>query len=124
MTKINEVYKCDICGNVIEVLHIGAGQLVCCGENMELLDEKNSDEGEEKHSPVIEIEEDLVRVKIGSVPHPMEEAHYIEWIELTADNKSFKKFLNPGDESVAEFRVEANVLSARAYCNVHGLWKK
>ena len=124
MTKINEVYKCDICGNVIEVLHIGAGQLVCCGENMELLDEKNSDEGEEKHSPVIEIEEDLVRVKIGSVSHPMEEVHYIEWIEVIADNKSFKKFLNPGDEPVAEFKVKADVLSARAYCNVHGLWKK
>jgi superoxide reductase len=124
MTKLNEIYKCNICGNVVEILHTGAGQLVCCGENMELLDEKKSDEGEEKHLPVLEIEDDLVRVKIGSVPHPMKEKHYIEWIELIADNKVYKKFLNPGDEAMVEFKVKANVLSARAYCNVHGLWKK
>lgn len=124
MTKLNEIYKCNICGNVVEVLHIGAGQLVCCGENMELLDEKRSDEGEEKHLPVIEIKDDLVKVKIGSVPHPMEEAHYIEWIELIADNKTFRKYLNPGDEPTAEFKVKADNLSTRAYCNVHGLRKK
>ena len=124
MTKLNEIYKCNICGNVAEVLHIGVGQIVCCGENMELLNEKNNDEGGEKHLPVIEIEEDLVRVKIGSTLHPMEEAHHIEWIELIADNNNFKKVFNPGDEPIAEFKVKANILSVRAYCNVHGLWKK
>lgn len=123
MTKINQIYRCNICGNIVEMLHAGAGQLVCCGENMELLEEKSKDEGLEKHVPVIEKGDGKVKVTVGSTPHPMEEEHYIEWIELLADGKVYRKFLNPGDEPVAEFKVEAEHMSAREYCNVHGLWR-
>jgi superoxide reductase len=123
MAELNQVYKCNICGNIIELLHTGQGQLVCCGEPMELLVEKNQDEGSEKHVPVIEKTEKGYRVKVGSVPHPMEEAHYIEWIEIMVDGKTYKKFLKPGDQPEVEFCLEAENVSARAYCNIHGLWK-
>lgn len=131
MTKLNQIYKCNICGNIVEVLHTGKGQLVCCGQPMELMNEKIKDEGREKHVPVIEelpagacAEKDGVKIKVGKSEHPMEENHYIEWIEITADGgKQGKKFLKPGDKPDAEFHAGKKAIGARAYCNVHGLWK-
>ena len=119
MARKNEVYKCSICGNVIEVLHGGAGELVCCGKPMDLMEEKSDEEGKtEKHKPVIEGKV----VKVGSVEHPMTEEHYIEWVEaVSKDGLVAKRFLKPGEKPEAEFDFE--VESARAYCNVHGLWK-
>ncbi|MDD4990443.1 MAG: desulfoferrodoxin [Candidatus Pacebacteria bacterium] len=124
MTKLNQIYKCNICGNMVGVVHEGAGQLVCCGEPMELLEEKNKDEGAEKHVPVIEKLEKSVMIKIGSVPHPMEKEHFIEWVEVFFDDKVARKFFQPGDSPQLEFDVNSENLSVRAYCNVHGLWKK
>lgn len=124
MTKKKQVYKCEICGNIVEVLNIGAESLVCCGQAMILQEEKIDDAGNEKHVPVTEKTEYGYKIKVGSNEHPMEENHFIEWIEInTDDGKSGKKFLNPGDKPEAEFYVKANVVTARAYCNVHGLWK-
>ncbi len=123
MAKRLEVYKCELCGNIVEVLDGGAGQLVCCGKPMSLLEEKTADAATEKHVPVIEQSDGKVVVKVGSVSHPMEEGHYIEWIELIADGKSYRQFLNPGDEPQAVFEVSADNISAREYCNKHGLWK-
>jgi superoxide reductase len=123
MAEKLQVYKCNICGNIVEVLHGGAGELVCCGEPMELLDEKTADTGKEKHVPVIEKIDGGYKVKVGSVPHPMEEKHYIEWIELLADGKAYRQFLQPGKPAEAVFNIEAADVSAREHCNVHGLWK-
>ena len=125
MTEKNQVYKCQVCGNIIEVLHAGAGQLVCCGQPMKLLKENTVDASLEKHVPMIEQTEKGIKIKVGSIPHPMEEKHYIEWIEvITKDNKTDKKFLNPGDKPEAEFCISIeNILFAREYCNLHGLWK-
>ena len=123
MIKINQIYRCSICGNVVEVLHAGGGKLVCCGKPMNLLEPKTQDDGSEKHVPVIEKSQDSITVKIGSVPHPMEDAHYIELIEIIADDKVYKKFLKPGQEAVAIFNLTADQVEARAYCNIHGLWK-
>jgi len=123
MTKDLEIYKCNVCGNIVEVLHTGIGELVCCGQPMDLKQEKAEDEGMEKHVPVIEKTEKGFKVKVGSVPHPMEENHYIEWVELIADGKAYRKFLKPGEAPEAEFCIEAGSLTAREYCNVHGLWK-
>lgn len=121
--KINEIYKCNICGNIVEAVHAGGGELICCGQPMEILEEKAKDEGMEKHVPVIEKTNSGVIIKIGTVPHPMEETHYIEWIEIIADGISYKKFLKPGDAPEAEFSIKAEKIEAREYCNVHGLWK-
>jgi superoxide reductase len=123
MTEQKQIYRCNICGNIVEVLHAGVGQLVCCGQPMELLKEKTEDIGLEKHIPVIEKTETGIKVKIGSVPHPMEEKHYIEWIELIGNGKSCIKFLKPRDKPEAFFEVKAEKVSAREYCNIHGLWK-
>ena len=123
MAKKLQIYKCMKCGNIVEVLHGGAGELVCCGEPMALLEEKTADAATEKHVPVIEKVDGGYKVKVGSVPHPMEEKHYIEWIELLADGKAYRQFLNPGDAPETVFNVEADSVGAREYCNVHGLWK-
>lgn len=123
MTKNKQIYKCNICGNIVEVLHNGAGELVCCGQPMELLEERNEDEGMEKHVPVIERTGNVVIVKVGSVPHPMEPEHYIEWIEINVDGNSYKRFLVPEEEPRAEFNVSGEDISARIYCNIHKLWK-
>ena len=125
MAQKNEVYKCKICGNIVEVVHGGRGTLVCCGEPMILLKENTVDAALEKHVPVIEKTKKGVIVKVGSVPHPMIPEHYIEFIEvITKDNKSDKKFLNPGEKPEAEFCIDIeNILFAREYCNLHGLWK-
>ncbi|MFQ6086475.1 MAG: desulfoferrodoxin [Candidatus Bathyarchaeia archaeon] len=123
MTEQKQIYRCNICGNIVEVLHVGVGQLVCCGQPMELLTEKNVDVGLEKHVPVIEKTKKGTRVKVGSVPHPMEQRHYIEWIETIAEGRLCRKFLKPGDRPEAEFEITAEKIEAREYCNVHGLWK-
>jgi superoxide reductase len=118
-----EVYKCSVCGNIVEVLYAGGGTLVCCGKPMELQVENTVDASKEKHVPVIEQTSDGILVKVGSVEHPMEEKHYIMWIELNVDGKVYKQFLKPGDKPQALFKVDGKVLYAREYCNLHGLWK-
>jgi len=123
MAKKLQVYKCMACGNIVEVVHGGDGELVCCGQPMKNLIAKTADEGKEKHVPVIEKVDGGIKVKVGSVPHPMEEKHYIEWIEILADGKAYRQFLNPGDAPEAEFSVEANAVTAREHCSIHGLWK-
>jgi len=123
MTAKKQVYRCNICGNIVEVLHTGKGELVCCGQPMELLQEKTADVGLEKHVPVIEATDGGIEVKVGDVPHPMEEKHYIEWIEVITDGDSCRKFLRPGDKPEAEFEIGPQKVTAREYCNIHGLWK-
>ncbi len=123
MAKKHQIYKCDTCGNIVEVLHGGDGDLVCCGEEMKLFEEKTADEGKEKHVPVVEPSGDDVKVKVGSNPHPMEEKHYVEWIEITDGDTICKQFLQPGDDPEAVFKGVKAGLTAREYCNVHGLWK-
>lgn len=118
-----EVYKCDLCGNIVEVVEGGAGDLVCCGENMKLMTENTVDAAKEKHVPVIEKFDGGFKVKVGSVAHPMEEKHYIQWIEAIADGKAYMQFLNPGEAPEAVFNIEADQITAREYCNLHGLWK-
>jgi superoxide reductase len=123
MAERLQVYKCAACGNIVEVLHGGGGELICCGEAMALMPEKTADSKTEKHVPVIEKIGGGYKVKVGSVPHPMEEKHYIEWIELVADGKAYREFLSPGKPAEAVFMVTAGSVTAREYCNVHGLWK-
>ena len=123
MTAVNQIYKCNICGNIVEMLRSGGGQLVCCGQPMELLQEKTEDEGREKHVPVIERTEKGVKVKVGATPHPMEENHYIEWVEIIAEGRTYRKFLKPGEAPEEDFEITAEKIEAREYCNLHGLWK-
>ncbi len=123
MASQRQVYKCEVCGNIIEVLHGSEGDLVCCGENMKLFDEKTADEGKEKHVPVIEATDGGVKVKVGSNPHPMEEKHYIEWIEIIDGDKSCRHYLKPGQAPETVFETQNQGVTAREYCNVHGLWK-
>ena len=123
MAERLEVYKCEACGNIVEVLVGGGGELVCCGEAMQLLTENTVDAAKEKHVPVIEKVDGGYTVKVGDVPHPMEEKHWIVWIELVADGKSYKEFLNPGDTPEAFFPITADSVYAREFCNLHGLWK-
>ena len=123
MAEKLQIYKCQKCGNIVEVLHGGAGTLVCCGEDMTLYSPNTVDAAREKHVPVIEKTATGLKVKVGSVPHPMEEKHYIEWIELLADGRVYRQFLNPGDAPEADFAIHADDISARAYCNIHGLWQ-
>ncbi|MBC2695266.1 MAG: desulfoferrodoxin [Desulfobacteraceae bacterium] len=123
MTKKLQIYKCEVCGNIVEVLHEGAGELVCCGQPMVLRKENTVNAAKEKHVPVVEKTAGGIKVKVGSVAHPMEEKHYIEWIEIIADGKAYRQFLKPGDASEATFDIEAGDVTARGYCNLHGLWK-
>lgn len=123
MAAALEVYKCAACGNIVEVLHGGEGELVCCGEPMKLFKENTVDAAKEKHVPVLERTPDGIKVKIGSVPHPMTPAHYIEWIELIADGKVYRQNLTPDDKPEALFPVVAGQVTAREWCNLHGLWK-
>ena len=123
MTKLKQIYKCDICGNIVEMLHTGIGELVCCGQPMQLIKAKTQDQGMEKHVPVIEKTDRGYKVKIGSIPHPMEQEHYIEWIELIADGIIYRKHLQSGQPPEAEFCISAMEITAREYCNLHGLWK-
>ncbi|MEW5951484.1 MAG: desulfoferrodoxin [Elusimicrobiota bacterium] len=123
MTQLKGIYKCEVCGNIVEVLHAGAGALVCCGKEMKYFKENTTDGAKEKHVPVIEKTAEGYLVKVGSVAHPMEDKHYIEWIELIADGVSHRKFLKPGEKPEAFFCVKAEKVEAREYCNLHGLWK-
>lgn len=124
MTQLNEVYKCDVCGNIVEVTHAGAGELVCCGQPMKLLNENTTDAATEKHVPIIEKTADGIIVKVGEVPHPMEDKHYIEWIEIINGDYINRKHLKPGDKPEAEFYIQySDKLVAREYCNLHGHWK-
>lgn len=123
MTNVNEIYKCMICGNIVEVMHAAGGQLVCCGQPMNMQIKNTTDAVLEKHVPKIEKIENGFRVTIGSELHPMTADHYIEWIELITEEKIYRKNLKPGDEPIAEFCVGFEVIKARAYCNLHGLWQ-
>ena len=121
--EVGQMFKCSECGNIVEVLHVGGAELICCGKPMELLKENTTDAAVEKHVPVIEKTENGFKISVGSVPHPMEEKHFIEWIEVIADGKSYRKFLKPGDKPEAKFCIDAKEVTAREYCNLHGLWK-
>ena len=123
MAEKLRVYECAVCGNIVEVLHAGPGQLVCCGQPMKELVAKTADEGKEKHVPVLEKIDSGLKVKVGSVPHPMEEKHYIEWVEIRSNGKTYRRFLNPGDAPEAQFAIEANEVTAQEHCTIHGLWK-
>nr|HID60006.1 desulfoferrodoxin [Desulfobacterales bacterium] len=123
MTEKLQIYKCEVCGNIVEVLHTGKGELVCCGQPMKLLVENSVDAAKEKHVPVIEKTGDGFKVKVGSAGHPMEERHYIEWIEVISDGEAYRQFLNPGEPPEATFKIDADQVTARGYCNLHGLWK-
>ncbi len=123
MAKRLEIYKCEICGNIVEVLHEGVGELVCCNQPMKLYEENTVDAAKEKHVPVVEKVDGGFKVKVGSVPHPMEDKHYIEWIEVIADGDAYRHFLKPGDPPEAVFNVKADKVTAREYCNLHGLWR-
>lgn len=124
MTKRTEVYKCELCGNMVESVHASAGQLTCCGQAMKLMTENTVDASKEKHIPLIERVPGGIKVTIGSIQHPMEEKHYIEWIELIVGDKVLRQYLKPGAPPVAVFEgvTAANVV-AREFCNMHGLWK-
>ncbi len=123
MTKQKEIYRCAICGNIVEVLHPGAGKLVCCGQPMELLEANTKDAALEKHVPVIEVIDGGYKVSVGSVEHPMIDAHYIEWIEIMTEKGTMRQYLKPGEKPVAVFMTDAKEVTAREYCNLHGLWQ-
>lgn len=123
MTERLQVYECEICGNMVEVIHTGKGELVCCGKPMKLMEENTVDAAKEKHVPVIEKREDGYLIKVGSVDHPMEDKHYIEWVELIVGEKAYRQFLKPGQKPEAFFDIKEENVSAREYCNLHGLWK-
>ena len=124
MTKRYEIYECEICGNVVEVLHPGKGQLVCCGQPMKLMEGRKEEQGYEKHLPVVENRDGKIFVKVGSIPHPMEEKHFIEMIEvITKDGRLMRKYLEPGERPEAEFDI-GEIKEAREYCTIHGLWIK
>ena len=124
MAKLRGIYKCEICGNIVEVLHSGVGELVCCGEEMKEQIAKTEDSSVEKHVPYIEKTSDGILVKVGqNQDHPMEEKHYIEWIQIITNGAAYRKFLKPGDKPQAKFEITSDEIEAREYCNVHGLWK-
>ncbi len=124
MTKLNQVYRCNVCGNTIEVISPSAGKLTCCGQAMEFLEENTKDAATEKHVPVIEKIENGYKVKVGEVAHPMLEEHYIQWIELVSENQVLRKYLKPGEAPEAVFFTDATYVTAREYCNLHGHWSK
>jgi superoxide reductase len=123
MTTLNQIYKCSICGNIVEVVHAGGGELVCCGQPMALMEPNTVDASREKHVPVIIKTANGVKIKIGSEPHPMIPEHFIEWIEVISDGRIYRQFLSPGINPEAEFSVNGENIIARAYCNIHGLWQ-
>jgi superoxide reductase len=123
MIAKTQVYKCGVCGNIVEVLFVGGGTLVCCGQPMTLMSENTADAAKEKHIPVLEKTNEGWQVTVGAVAHPMEEKHYIQWIELIANDIVYRAELKPGDSPKAFFPVKAEKVVARAYCNLHGLWK-
>ena len=118
-----QIYRCKVCGNLVEVLLVGGGTLVCSGQDMELVTENSIEASKEKHIPIVEKVVGGFSVKVGSIAHPMEEKHYIQWIELVVGEVTYRKDLKPGDAPEAVFKAEGSKYSARAYCNIHGLWK-
>ncbi len=123
MAKNLEIYRCSICGNIVEVVNGSSGTLVCCGKPMKLLRANTMDAATEKHVPVINRKDGGYNIKIGSTAHPMTKDHYIQWIEIVADGRSYRKFLNPGDAPEAFFEITAAKVSVLEYCNLHGLWQ-
>lgn len=123
MTELNQIFKCNVCGNIVEMVHSGKGQLVCCGQPMEIKKANDQEASLEKHVPVVETANYGLKVTVGSILHPMEDNHYIEWIEVVADGRTARKFLKPGEVPAAEFSVAADNIEVRAYCNLHGLWR-
>ncbi|WP_372678919.1 desulfoferrodoxin [Desulfosarcina sp.] len=122
MAKKLEIYKCEACGNIVEVVHGGEGGLVCCDQPMNKITENTVDAAKEKHVPVVEKVSGGVKVRVGSTAHPMEDKHYIEWIEIIAHGKAYRQFLVPGEKPEATFQIEADKIAVREYCNIHGLW--
>ena len=122
MTKLHNVYKCEICGNIIEVVHPGAPALVCCSMEMKLMEEKTADSAVEKHVRLSKKPPTASKLK-SAASHPMDEKHFIEWIEVIAGNQKFVRFLKPGEPAEAEFCVKTSPITVREYCNIHGLWK-
>ena len=120
-----EVYQCKLCSNIVEVLRGGGGSLSCCETPMTHLKENTVDAAVEKHVPVVEAVDGGYVVKVGDVPHPMGADHYIEWIELSTEDNTFvqRQMLTPSSEPEATFKTNAAKVVARAYCNLHGLWK-
>jgi len=123
MTKKLEIYKCEICGNIVEVVHEAGGVLVCCGKPMVLQKENSVDASIEKHVPVLNEVEEGVEILVGSIAHPMTEEHYIEWVEIQTEKGNSRKYLTPGQEPKVFFPVKNKVVNVRIYCNLHGLWK-
>ena len=123
MAELNQIYKCEVCGNIVEVVHTGAGELVCCKQPMILKVINTEDAVQEKHIPVIEKIDKGFKITIGKILHPMEKSHYIEWIEIIADGRVYRKYLKPDTKLVAEFCIKAENITVRGYCNLHGLWK-
>ena len=125
MAKKGRIYRCSVCGNIIEVLQEGVGTLVCCNQNMEMLEEKEQDQGLEKHVPQIKIDSDIATVTVGNVLHPMGDSHYIQFIQLIVDGNTQTKYLQPNEQPIAEFKLpkEYKNITAREYCNLHGLWR-
>ncbi len=125
MAKQNGIYKCEICGNIVSALIAKEPDIICCGQEMILFEEKTQEEGKEKHVPVVEINGNNVKVKVGSVSHPMEPEHFIVLIQLIKDGKVIEgRRLNPGEKPEAEFCLEnTEGITARELCNVHGLWR-
>ena len=121
--QLLQVYRCPLCGNIVELIHVGDGTLTCCGQAMIAVSENTVDASREKHVPVVEKTAGGIIVRVGSIPHPMEEKHYIEWIEVIVGGKACRQFLQPGDAPEASFPVTADDFVVRAYCNLHGLWK-
>jgi superoxide reductase len=123
MVQQLQVFKCSVCGNMVEVIRGGGGDMICCGKPMECLTAKTADQGKEKHVPVVEKANGGIKVKIGSIPHPMEEKHYIEWVEVITDGKAYRQFLKPGQAPEAVFNLNAASVTVREHCNLHGLWE-
>ena len=123
MTQKDQIYKCEKCGNLISVVHDAGGSLLCCGEEMILLEPNTVDAAQEKHVPVIEKTGNTVKVSVGSVAHPMEAEHYIETISILSDKRLYRVYMCPGDKPEATFEINEDVQCARAYCNLHGLWE-
>jgi len=122
MTKMFEVYKCEVCGNITKVIHNSNGLLVCCGKPMILQQEKTADQGKEKHVPVVEKSEKGIMIRVGSIPHPMEETHYLEWVDVRTGENVYVRGFKPGEKPETEFCIADTNVKVRAYCNVHGLW--
>jgi len=122
--SIKEIYRCDVCGNLVEVLTVGGGELICCGQPMILLKGNDVDASVEKHVPVIEEIEGGYQIKVGQEDHPMTDAHFIEWISIETKKKLYRKFLKPHDKPVAKFKTNCKILKASCYCNLHSLWIK